>query len=73
MESDLDLVYSSIIFEADIFEIFWCPPNVVKKWDFYYVLQENIVCKIIINNLQKKKSKEMSFKAILPYHCGMWL
>jgi len=54
MESDLDLLYNSIIFETDIFGIFWCPLNVVKKWDFYDVLQENIECKIIINKVGKK-------------------
>ena len=54
MESELDLIYKSIIFEIDIFGIFWCPLNVVKKRDFYDVLQENIECKIIINKVGKK-------------------
>ena len=62
MESDLDLVYNSIIFEADIFGIFWCPLNVVKKRDFYDVLQENIVWKIKINKLQKKKERRNEFQ-----------
>ena len=57
MESDLDLVYNSIISEMNIFEIFWCPLNVVKKWDFYDVLQENIECKIIINKVGKKQKR----------------
>jgi len=57
MESYLDLIYKSIIFETDIFEIFWCPLNVIKKWDFYDVLQENIECKIIINKLGKKPKR----------------
>ena len=58
MEFDLDLVYNSIIFETDIFGIFRCPLNVVKKWDFYDVLQENIECKIIINKAGKKPKKK---------------
>ena len=57
MKSEFDLIYKSIIFEIDIFGIFWCPLNVVKKRDFYDVLQENIECKIIINKLGRKPTR----------------
>ena len=57
MESELDLIYKSIIFETNIFGIFWCPLNVVKNRDFYDVLQGNIGCKIIINKLGRKPTR----------------